>query len=282
MVSNFKLSRIKLAARTLPPPSGTSFGMMSSMALPINTNIWTFENGNNNGWGNQELEYYTDSTNNAYVDGNGLLHIVVLQQSTNGFDYTSARMLTQGLRSWAYGRMEASIKLPRGQGIWPAFWMLGTNIDPSAGPPVARLTSWRTSAIPTTRDEHGTIHGPATGGITIVARELVEPIPCRAARLSPTPSIFTPCSGRPTKSNGSWTQICFSRPLPPVWLPSGGTWVFTQPAIPHTQCRRRRQLARQPGCTTVFPQQMLVDYVRVYQQTAPLQITGDPVQWKWF
>jgi beta-glucanase (GH16 family) len=93
----------------------------------IDSSKWTFETGNNNGWGNGEREYYTGRTNNAYVSG-GLLHIVVRQETTNGFPYTSARMKTQGKFSKLYGRIEFSAKLPQGLGYWPALWLLGNNI----------------------------------------------------------------------------------------------------------------------------------------------------------
>ena len=95
----------------------------------IDRNIWTNDFGNGqNGWGNSEQEFYTSRTNNAYVS-NGLLHIVALQEPTNGFFYTSARMKTQYLFSMTYGRIEFRAKLPQGVGFWPALWMLATNID---------------------------------------------------------------------------------------------------------------------------------------------------------
>ena len=94
----------------------------------INTNNWKFETGNNHGWGNQEREYYTGRTNNAYVDGNGFLHIVAQQESMGGFNFTSARMKSQGLYSTpTYGRFQWRAKLPAGFGMWPALWMMGTN-----------------------------------------------------------------------------------------------------------------------------------------------------------
>ena len=93
----------------------------------INTNNWAFETGNNDGWGNSELEYYTARTNNAYV-ADGLLHIVAQQESTNGYSFTSARMKGLGLYSTpAYGRFQWRAKLPAGVGMWPALWMMGTN-----------------------------------------------------------------------------------------------------------------------------------------------------------
>src|SRR2546421_5557338 len=95
---------------------------------------WAHDTGGG-GWGNQELEYYTDSTSNAALDGNGHLVITARRENPAGYgcwygscQYTSARLLTSGRFTQAYGRFEASIKIPRGQGMWPAVWMLGDNI----------------------------------------------------------------------------------------------------------------------------------------------------------
>src|SRR5258707_5761779 len=93
----------------------------------INPNIWSFETGNNNGWGNNELEYYTGRTQNAYVS-NGVLHVVARQESLAGFNYTSARVKSQGHFAKAYGRFEFRVRLPAGLGYWPALWLLGSNI----------------------------------------------------------------------------------------------------------------------------------------------------------
>lgn len=93
----------------------------------IKTNIWTYDIGNG-GWGNNEREYYTRRTNNAYVS-NGLLHIVARAENYGGSSYTSARMKSEGLFSYKYGRVEWRAQLPAGTGFWPALWMLGTNIS---------------------------------------------------------------------------------------------------------------------------------------------------------
>ena len=85
---------------------------------------WVFETGNNNGWGNSEQEYYQRA--NA-TTANGVLQITARKESVGGFKYTSARMKTQGLKDFKYGRMEAYMKLPLGQGLWPGFWMLGSS-----------------------------------------------------------------------------------------------------------------------------------------------------------
>jgi beta-glucanase (GH16 family) len=85
---------------------------------------WTFDIGNGSGgWGNNEQEYYTSLPQNAYVS-DGLLHIVGLNQSYNGYNYTSARMKSEGLFTALYGRFAFRVKLPTGQGLWPAIWMM--------------------------------------------------------------------------------------------------------------------------------------------------------------
>ena len=87
---------------------------------------WVFETGNGaNGWGNNELQYYRRE--NATIENNALV-ITARRQDFGGFRYTSARMKTQGKKSWKYGRMEARIAIPSSLGTWPAFWMLGSNI----------------------------------------------------------------------------------------------------------------------------------------------------------
>ncbi len=91
----------------------------------VNTANWNFDIGGG-GWGNNELEYYKAS--NAKVK-NGILTITAKKKAIAGYNYTSARMKTQDKFDFKYGKVEARIKLPMGQGLWPAFWMLGSNIS---------------------------------------------------------------------------------------------------------------------------------------------------------
>ena len=98
----------------------------------IDQTKWSFELGGG-GWGNKELEYYTSSTDNAFIN-NGNLVIQAKQQSMGGLDYTSARMLTKGKQSFQFGRIDVRAKLPKGQGIWPAIWMMGSDIDTNNWP----------------------------------------------------------------------------------------------------------------------------------------------------
>jgi beta-glucanase (GH16 family) len=96
----------------------------------VNTGNWGFETGGG-GWGNNEKEYYQAA--NATV-ANGNLVITAKKQRVKNYAYTSARLKTQGKREFTYGKIEARIKLPLGQGLWPAFWMLGANINTVSWP----------------------------------------------------------------------------------------------------------------------------------------------------
>ncbi len=99
-----------------------------------NSAIWGYDIGTgSNGWGNNELQYYTSRPENVTVQ-NGNLVITARKESYQGSAYTSARLLTKGKFEQAYGRFEARIQLPWGQGIWPAFWMLGADINTNPWP----------------------------------------------------------------------------------------------------------------------------------------------------
>jgi beta-glucanase (GH16 family) len=245
----------------------------------IDTSKWTFEIGDNCpqncNWGNNEWEYYTSRTNNAYVS-NGYLHIVARQESYAGYDYTSARMKTQGKGSWAYGRMEARIQIPRGQGIWPAFWMLGTNITSVGWPTCGEIDIMEN--IGKTSDQgtdHGTIHGPqnnSCGGdyncYAGVGGSYTLP---GGAALADAFHIYAiEWSPNQIKWFLDSTQFFTATPAS---LPPNSTWVFSQPQFFIMNVAVGGNWPGYPDATTVFPQEMVVDYVRVYQVTAPLAIS---------
>ncbi|MEP6466998.1 MAG: glycoside hydrolase family 16 protein [Parafilimonas sp.] len=96
----------------------------------IDTSVWNFETGGN-GWGNHEQEYY--QPNNASIE-NGNLVITAKKETVGSNNYTSSRMTTQGKKEFLYGKIEARIKIPVGQGFWPAFWMLGADVNTTAWP----------------------------------------------------------------------------------------------------------------------------------------------------
>ena len=234
---------------------------------------WSFNIGNNGGWGNNELETYT--TTNAWIQGGQLVIVADQVVAAGKTNYTSARMLTEYKESWAYGRMEARIKLPRGQGIWPAFWMLGTNIDAGVSWPTCGEVDIMENIgkVSDQGNDHGTIHGPQNGGDYNGGSGVggTYTLPGGAA-LADNFHIY---AVQWTPNQIQWfldTNLFFT--ATPASLPSGGTWVFTQPQFLILNVAVGGNWPGNPDGSKVFPQQMLVDYVRVYQQTAPLQITA--------
>ncbi|HPU57416.1 MAG TPA: glycoside hydrolase family 16 protein, partial [Verrucomicrobiota bacterium] len=133
---------------------------------------WTFDIGAT-GWGNNEWQYYTSRTNNARIE-NGCLVIEAKAEQYQGANYTSARLKTQGKASWTYGRIEARIQIPRGQGIWPAFWMLGTNITSVGWPNCGEIDIMENIGKEPTL-VHGTIHGPGYSGGNAVGGQYSHP-----------------------------------------------------------------------------------------------------------
>jgi beta-glucanase (GH16 family) len=122
----------------------------------IDTSKWTFEIGTGaGGWGNNEWEYYTSHKENAYIK-DGVLHIRAQKEDYEGQKYTSARMITKDKFAFTYGTVEARIALPTGKGIWPAFWMLGQNIDEVSWPACGEIDI--IEAVNTENKIYGTNH----------------------------------------------------------------------------------------------------------------------------
>ena len=122
---------------------------------------WVFDIGTD--WGNRQLEWDSDRPENVSLDGEGHLAITAREESFAGQDYTSGRIKTKGLFEQKYGRFEASIKLPIGQGIWPAFWMLGRDISEVGWPNCGEIDIMEYLGHEP-RTIHGTIHGPGHFG----------------------------------------------------------------------------------------------------------------------
>lgn len=121
---------------------------------------WVFETGNGSGgWGNNEMQYYRRE--NATVENDALV-ITAKREDFGGFHYTSARMKTQGRKSFKYGRIEARIALPAKLGTWPAFWMLGSNIDSVGWPASGEIDIME--QVNTGSDVYGTVHWQANDG----------------------------------------------------------------------------------------------------------------------
>jgi beta-glucanase (GH16 family) len=220
---------------------------------------WTFETGGG-GWGNNELQYYTSRTNNARIVG-GMLILEADRENYKGRSYTSARMKTQGIQSWNYGRMEARIKIPYGKGMWPAFWMLGTNITsvgwPTCGEVDIMENVGREPAL-----VHGTIHGPGYSGSHGIGG------PCALPGNPAFANDFHIYAVEWTTNEIKWFvdgEQYFS--VNSGSLPGGTTWVYTQPQFILLNLAVGGRWPGNPDGTTTFPQQMIVDYVRIYAPT---------------
>ncbi len=159
---------------------------------------WTYDLGAG-GWGNHELEVYTDLRENSFLDGKGNL-VIRAQRSTSG-GYTSARLKTQGKFSTAYGKIEARIKLPYGQGCGQpsGCWALTSTL--SAGRRVAKSTLWRILD-----GSHYSLMGRFTDQDTQL-RASQRGTNCRTTGPTTKPFMCLPSSGRQTRSNSSWMLL---------------------------------------------------------------------------
>jgi beta-glucanase (GH16 family) len=237
----------------------------------INRNIWTFETGNGCpnlcGWGNNELEYYTSRTNNAYESG-GLLHIVAKQESINGFSFTSARMKTEGLYNTpVYGRIEWRAKLPAGVGMWPGLWMLGSDFPSVGWPGCGEIDVAETKGTELTT-VHGSLHSGSDE--TAVYTSFAggdSTTNFHNYRVDwKSNSISFSVDGNVYETVTNWTDSTGPYPIPfnaPFYLlmnlAVGGNFVGN-PSVANIEAG------------TIFPAEIQVDYVRVLEQTAPLQI----------
>jgi beta-glucanase (GH16 family) len=220
---------------------------------------WTFDIGGG-GWGNDELESYTAA--NARLDGSGNLAIEIdhgLVTGADGIprDFSSSRLKTQGLFAQAYGRFEARIKIPKGQGIWPAFWMLGGNIGevgwPACGEIDVMENIGKEPAI-----VHGTFHGPGYAGAGVGAS---YSLPGNA----PFAADFHVYAVEWDPNTVKWfVDEALYETRTRADLPPGGQWVFDHPFFLLLNVAVGGGWPGPPDETTTFPQEMLVDYVRVY------------------
>jgi beta-glucanase (GH16 family) len=229
---------------------------------------WNYDSGSL-GWGNNELEYYTSRTNNAWIE-NGQLVIQAQVEKFEGNKFTSARLSTRGKEAWTYGRFEARIKLPRGQGVWPTFWMLGTNIDSVHWPACGEIDIMEN--VGKEPDVvHGTVHGPGYSAGNGIGAPVKLP---DGAAVSDAFHIFAvECE----PDHITW--FLDSRPyftVTPANLPENTRWVFNEPKFILLNVAIGGFLPGNPDSTTKFPQRMLVDYVRVYEKTLPADPASHP------
>lgn len=231
---------------------------------PPDSNKWMQEVGGD-GWGNQELQYYTLDEDNALLNGDSTLSISA--QAEAGKDcwygpcrYTSARLITQHRFSQRYGRFEARLKVPVGKGLWPAFWMLGDPNHCTGWPECGEIDVMENvGSEPNT--VYGTVHGPSyqdragVGGQTRTLQPLSENF-----------HVFT-VEWEPEKItwflDGSSFHVVTAEDLP-----DDVPWVFDHPFYLLLNVAVGGTWPGDPAPETVFPQRMVVDYVRVYERAS--------------
>jgi hypothetical protein len=221
----------------------------------INTANWTFEQGNNGGWGNAELENYTDRPQNAFVSAGNLI-IEARRETLSGFDYTSARMITKNKRKFTYGRVDIRAKTPTTKGIWPALWMLGNNIDAVSWPACGEIDIMEQLGQESAKN-YGTLHWGANsaghqskGGNVVLAAGYDKEFHVYSVVWKTDTIQFL-------VDNVQYYEVPFS-------LVSGAN-PFTLDQFFIFNIAVGGNWPGSPDATTVFPQRMVVDYVRVYQ-----------------
>ncbi|MBW1906232.1 MAG: glycoside hydrolase family 16 protein [Deltaproteobacteria bacterium] len=221
--------------------------------------LWTYDVGGD-GWGNGQLEYDTDRVENVSLDGEGHLRIVAREESYMGNDYTSARIKTQGLFQQKYGRFEASMKLPAGRGLWPAFWMLGADIDEVGWPECGEIDIMEFRG----QDPelvHGTLHGPGYSGAEPISGTFRLP---DGQTFTDDFHIFTVewDPGRITFS----VHFEVYHAVNSSDVSARGDWVFGHDFFVLLNRAVGGGYVGPVGPNTVFPATVLVDYVRIFER----------------
>jgi beta-glucanase (GH16 family) len=228
----------------------------------LDSDLWSFDIGNGEGtdagpgWGNNELQYYTDRKENITVQ-NGILIITAKKESYEGSSYTSAKILTKGKFSQAYGRFEARMRLPYGQGMWPAFWLLGDNIDEVKWPNCGEIDIMENRGQEPSIT-NGTVHGPGYSGGQAITKsyDLVND------RLDTGFHVFGIEWG-PKYINFYVDDVLYNQITP---ADVTGEWVFDRPFYIIINLAVGGSFVGSPNSETSFPQTLLVDYVRVYKK----------------
>lgn len=219
---------------------------------------WLTETGGH-GWGNNEMQYYTARPQNLRVEG-GHLVIEARKEKYEGKDYTSARIKTAGLKETRYGRYEARIKVPKGQGIWPAFWMLGADIKQVGWPQSGEIDIMEIIGKEPA-NTYGTLHGPGYSGEHGFSRANA----LDGAEYGDDFHVFA-VEWEPNRIRWYRDGVHFHTATPQTVK---GAWVFEHPFFVLLNLAVGGYWPGYPDASTPFPRQMLVDYVRVYQRAAP-------------
>ena len=249
----------------------------------VNTNIWKFESGDGSaqgipGWGNNELQYYTDRSVNAFV-ANGVLNIVAHQESLGGKSYTSARMKTAGLFAKKYGRFEFRARLPAGVGFWPALWMMPQDSVYGGWPASGEIDVMENRGSQLTTVQ-GTIHFGSSANHASATRTFILPTGESVTNFHTYMVEWTTNSftwfvdgiAYQTQTNWWTSRNGVTSPYPAP---------FDQPFYLIMNLAIGGNYLGNPGVDSintngVWPGMLQVDYVRVYERTAPLRVSATP------
>jgi beta-glucanase (GH16 family) len=231
----------------------------------VDSGKWTAETGGS-GWGNGELEYYSQSLVNAHQENGSLVITATKEDAVNHgcwygtCQYTSARLVTSGKFEQAYGRIEARIQIPRGQGIWPAFWMLGNDIGSKGWPTCGEIDIMENIGKEPGM-VHGSLHGPGYSGNTPETATYTLP---GGASFADGFHLFT-VEWEPNVVR-FYVDNNLYQTRTPADLPAGTTWVYDHPFTLLLNVAVGGGWPGSPDGSSQFPQQMRVDYVRVYKR----------------
>lgn len=215
------------------------------------------------GFGNHELQSYTDRIENAFLNGQSHLVIRAIKERHTGPDgikceYTSARLLTQGKFALRYGRFEARIKLPSGQGIWPAFWMMGSDIDQVGWPDCSEIDIMENKSGDDLVNNHGTLHAPGYSGAASITATYTLP---NGQKFSDDFHVFA-VEWEPDVIRFYVDGHLYATRTP-ADVPEK-KWAFDRPCFMLLNLAVGGDWPGNPKETSTFPQDLTVDYVRVY------------------
>jgi len=258
---SFVLFAIALLVAAFTPSAQAQWADEFNGSGAVSSSTWTYDVGGG-GWGNNQLEYDTARVANAAHDGEG--HLVITAQrerftGTDGVtrDYTSARINTAGRFEQAYGRFEARIQLPVGKGIWPAFWLLGGDIG-RVGWPACGEVDIMENVGHEPGANHGSLHGPGYSGATPMTGIFRLP---GGERLTDGFHVFA-IEWEPAAIRW-YVDGALYQTRTPSSLPAGTRWVFDHPFFIILNVAVGGNWPGSPDASTVFPQTMRVDWVRV-------------------